>query len=167
MWSQGDKLVCWFILCHYDCFNLSTTPPIFVVVENLLVMHFAHDYHQLSWSTQWSTLYKSHFLVHLSLSLKCTVVITRCPSSVVNFSHFRLLLWNRWTEFGVTWQEARDQRPLFRADRKNKMAALASDLLRYFLLLLWNRWMEFNETWQETRSQRLLPSLCFSGRSEN
>ena len=55
---------------------------------------------------------------------------------------------------------------VFRADRKNKMAALASDWLRHFRLLLWNRGMEFNETWQEARSQRLLPSLCFSGRSE-
>ena len=26
--------------------------------------------------------------------------------------HFRLLLWNRWTEFNETWQEARLQRPL-------------------------------------------------------
>ena len=181
--------------------------------------------------------------------------------------HFRLLLWNRWTEFNETWQEARSQRPLpslcfsgrsekqdgrpglwlaetfstsplkqlngiqrnligskistsstkfvffgsigktrwppwpligwdisdfssetaernstkldrkqdlnvlyqvcvFRADRKNKMAALASDWLRHFRLLLWNRWTEFNETWQEARSQRPLPSLCFSGWSE-
>ena len=181
--------------------------------------------------------------------------------------HFRLLLWNRWTEFNETWQEARSQRPLpslcfsgrsekqdgrpglwlaetfstsslkplngiqwnltgskismsstkfvffgpigktrwppwsligwdifnfssetaewnstkldrkqdlnvlyqvcvFRADRKNKMAALASDWLRHFRLLLWNPWTEFNETWQEARSQRPLPSLCFSGRSE-
>ena len=54
---------------------------------------------------------------------------------------------------------------VFRADRKNKMAALASDWLRHFQLLLWNRWTEFNETWQEARSQRPLPSLCFSGRS--
>ena len=37
---------------------------------------------------------------------------------------------------------------VFRADRKNKMAALASDWLRHFWLLLCNRWMEFNETWQ-------------------
>ena len=36
---------------------------------------------------------------------------------------------------------------VFRADRKNKMAALASDWLRHFQLLLWNRWTEFNETW--------------------
>ena len=28
--------------------------------------------------------------------------------------HFRLLLWNRWTEFDETWQEARSQRPLQR-----------------------------------------------------
>ena len=26
--------------------------------------------------------------------------------------HFRLFLWNRWTEFNKTWQEARSQRPL-------------------------------------------------------
>ena len=46
------------------------------------------------------------------------------------------------------------------------MAVLASDWLRHFRLLLSNCWTEFNETWQEARSQRLLPSLCFSGRSE-
>ena len=213
--------------------------------------------------------------MHLSRRLKCTIVITCCPSSVrpsvclsvVNFSHFRLLLWNRWTEFNQTWQEARTQRPLpslcfsgrsekqdgghclwlaetfstspfkplngiqpnltgskiltsstkfvffrpigktrwpplalivwdifdfssetaernamkldrkqdlnvlyqfcvFRAEWKNKMAALASDWLRHFRLLLWNRWTEFKETWQEARSQRPLISLCFSGQSE-
>ena len=133
--------------------------------------------------------------------------------------HFQLLLWNRWSEFNKSCQEARSQRPLpslcfsgrlenedgrrghwlaetfstsplkpliwiqqkltgskistcstkfvfFRADRKNKMAALTSDWLRHFLLLLWNRWSEFNKSWQEARSQRALPSLCLSGRSE-
>ena len=133
--------------------------------------------------------------------------------------HFRLLLWNRRTEFNKTWKEAISQHPLpslcfirpigktrwppwpligwdifdfssetternstkldrkqdlnvlyqvcfFRANRKNKMAALASDWLRHFRLLLWNRWTEFNETWQEARSQHPLPSLCFSGGSE-
>ena len=54
----------------------------------------------------------------------------------------------------------------FRADRKNKMAALASDWLRHLQLLLWNHWTEFKETWQEARSQCPLPSLCFSGWSE-
>ena len=212
---------------------------------------------------------QSYFLlVHLSRRLKCTIVIMRCPSSVVvNFSYFRLLLWNRWTEFDETWLEAGSLRPLpslcfsgrlekqdgrpglwlaetfstsplkpmngiqrnltgskistsstkfvffgpigktrwppwpligwdifdfssetaeqnsmkldrkqdlnvlyqvcvFRADRKNKMAALASDWLIHFGPLLWNCWTEFNETWQEARSQRPLQSLCFSGRSE-
>ena len=58
------------------------------------------------------------FLVHLSRRLMCTIVITRCPSSVVRrpsvvkFSHFRLLLWNHWKEFNETWQEARSQCPL-------------------------------------------------------
>ena len=55
---------------------------------------------------------------------------------------------------------------VFRADRKNKMAALVSDWLRHFRLLLWNCWTEFNETWQEARSQHPLPSLYFSGWSE-
>ena len=69
--------------------------------------------------------------------------------------HFWLLLWNRWTEFNKTWQEARSQHPLqslcFWADGKNKMAALASDWLRHFQLLLWTYWTEFNETWQGAR----------------
>ena len=56
---------------------------------------------------------------------------------------------------------------VFRADQKNKMAALASDLLRHFRLLLWNRWTEFNENWQKARSQRLLPSLCFRADRKN
>ena len=56
---------------------------------------------------------------------------------------------------------------VFRANRKNEMAAPSSDWLRHFWLLLWIRWREFDETWQEARSQGPLPSLCFSGRSEN
>ena len=128
--------------------------------------------------------------------------------------HFRLLLWNCWTEFNETCKEARSQRPLpslcfsgrsektrpwpligwvifdfssetternsqkldrkqdlnilyqvcvFRADRENKMATLASDWLRHFWLLLWNHSTEFNETWQEARPQSPLQSSCFSG----
>ena len=119
------------------------------------------------------------FLAHLSRRLKWAIVIAHLtrPSSVVRpasvrrkLSHFRLLLWNRWTEFNETWQEARSQRPLpslgFSGRSKKQDGHLASDWLRYFPLLLWNCWMEFNETWQEARSQCPLPSLCFSGRSE-
>ena len=66
--------------------------------------------------------------------------------------HFRLLLWNRWTEFNETWQEASSQCVLLRfcfsgQSGKNKMAALASDWLRHFRLLLRNHWKEFDETW--------------------
>ena len=182
--------------------------------------------------------------------------------------HFRLLPWNRWTEFNETWQEARSQCPLpslcfsgrtekqdgcpglwlaetfltsplkplnwiqwkligskistssnkcvffgpigktrwppglwlaettfffssetaegnstkldrkqdlnvlyqvcvFRADPKNKMAALASYWLRHFWLLIWNRWTEFNRTWLEERNQCPLPSLCFRSDRKN
>ena len=210
----------------------------------------------------------SVFLAHPSQRLEWAIVIAHRPSSVRRkLSHFRLLLWNHWTEFNETLQKARSQRPLpslcfssrsekqdgrpglwlaetfstsslkplngiqqdlteskistpstkfvffgpigktrwppwpligwdifdffsetakrnstkldrkqdlnalyqvcvFQADRKNKMAALASDWLRHFRLLLWNGWTEFNETWQEARSQSPLPSLCFSGRLE-
>ena len=132
--------------------------------------------------------------------------------------HFRLLLWNLWTEFNwnltgskiwtsstkfvffgmiektrwppwplIGWDifdfssETAERNStkldrkqdlnvlyqvcVFRADWKNKIAALASDWLRHFRLL-WNRWTEFNETWQEARSQCPLPSVCFSGRSK-
>ena len=191
------------------------------------------------------------------------------PIHIQLLRYFRLLLWNRWTEFNETWREARSQRPVpslwfffgpiekkkqdsrpslwlaetfstsslkqwtefnetwqearspsplpglcfsgwsvkrwppwlligwdifdffseiaernstkldrkqtlndlyqvcvFRADRNNKMVALAYDWLRNFRLLLCNRWTEFNETWQETRSKRLLPILCYLGRSQ-
>ena len=65
---------------------------------------------------------------------------------------------DRKKDFNVLYQVC-----VFWADRKNKMAALASDWLRHFRLLLWNRWTACNETWQEERSQRPLPSLCFFG----
>ena len=84
--------------------------------------------------------------------------------------HFRLLLWNRWTEFNETWQEARSQSPLpslcFSGRSEKQDGCLAFDWLRHFRLLLWDCWMEFNETWQEATSTLPLPSLCFSGRSE-
>ena len=159
--------------------------------------------------------------MHLSRRLKCTIVITRCPSSVrrpsvVYFSHFPPKALNKiqqnltgsknstsatnfvffgpigktrwpswpligWDIFDFSSETAQrnstklDRKHglnvlyqvwVFRADRKNKMAALASDWLRHFRLLLWNRWTEFNETWQEARSQCPLRSLPFSGPSE-
>ena len=97
--------------------------------------------------------------------------VVRPSSSVRKLSHFRLLLWNRWTEFKETWQEARSQCPLPSlcfSGRSEKQDGRPG---------LWVGWdifdfssetaeLEFNETLQEARSQRPLPSLCFSGRSE-
>ena len=56
--------------------------------------------------------------------------------------HIRLLLWNHRTVFYESWEDARSQRPLlslcfFRADRKIKIAAPASDRLSNFRLFLW------------------------------
>ena len=131
----------------------------------------------------WKTLLKA-FLAHLSRRVKWAIVIAHRPSSVrpsvvrpssvrrpsVNFHIFDFS--SETAEQNSTKLDRKqDLKALykvcvFRADRKNKMAALASDWLRHFRLLLWNHWTEFNETWQEARSQRPLPSLCFSGRSE-
>ena len=50
---------------------------------------------------------------------------------------------------------------VFRANPKNKMAALASDWLRHFRLLLWNSRIKFDETLQEARYQYPLPNFSF------
>ena len=86
--------------------------------------------------------------------------VVRRPSvhrpSVVNFHIFDFfsetdkgnsIKLNRKQDLNVLYQVC-----VFRANRKNKMAALASDWLRHFRLLLWNRWTEYNKTWQEARS---------------
>ena len=114
------------------------------------------------------------FLAHLSWRLEWAIVIAHRPSvrrpSGINFHIFDFS--SETAERNSTKLDRKQdlnalyQVCVFRADRKNKMAALASDWLRHFRLLLWNRWTEFNETWQEARSQRPLPSLWFSGWSE-
>ena len=114
------------------------------------------------------------FLVHLSRRLKCTIVIMRCPSSVRRLSSLTFHIFDfssETTEQNSTKLDRKQvlnvlyQFCVFRVDRKNKMAALASDWLRQFRLLR-NRWKEFKETWHEARLQRPLPILCLLGRSE-
>ena len=51
----------------------------------------------------------------------------------------------------------------FRADQKNKIAALSSDWLRHFWLLLWNHWMEFNEHLTESKSSTSSTKFVFFG----
>ena len=94
----------------------------------------------------------------------------RRPSSVVNFSHFRLLLWNHWTEFNETWQEARSQRPLpslcfsGRSEKQDGRPGLwLAETFSTFPLKPLNG-IQLNLT--GSKSQCPLPSLCFSGWSE-
>ena len=111
-----------------------------------------------------------HYCDH-ALSVVCPSVrrlSVRRPSLTFHIFHFssETAEWNstkldRKQDLNVLYQVC-----VFRADQKNKMAALASDWPRHFRLLLWNRWTEFKETCQEARSQCPLWSLCFSGRSE-
>ena len=67
----------------------------------------------------WSIWLWIHFLVHLNR-------VVRRSTSVDNFFKFSKSPLNHWTEFSLTWQEARSQRPLqslcFRSDRKTMMA---------------------------------------------
>ena len=111
------------------------------------------------------------FLVHLSQRLKCTIVLTHCPSVVRSSLTFHVFDFSKTAEPNSTNLDRKQylnvlhQVCVFRADQKNRMAALASDWLRHFWLL-WNPWTKSKETWQEARSQCPLPSFCFSGRSE-
>ena len=89
-------------------------------------------------------------------------------SFVINFSHFRLLLWSGIQRIltGSKISTSSTKFVLIGPIEKKQDGRSASYWLRHFRLLLWNHWMEFNETWKEARSQRPLPSLWFSGRSE-
>ena len=82
--------------------------------------------------------------------------------------HFRLLLWNHWTEFNETWQEARSQRRLpslcFPPWPILKKGGTLYSGARY--VALWascfcNHCMAFIKTWQEANTSSLLQSLCF------
>ena len=113
------------------------------------------------------------FLVHLSWRLKCTIVITRCPSSVRPSLTFHIFNFSSETsEQNSTKldrkQELKHPLPslcfLGRSEKQDGRPGLS--LAETFRLLLWNRWMKFKDTWQEARTQCRLPSVCFSGWSE-
>ena len=73
--------------------------------------------------------------------------------------HVRLLLWIKPLN-GIQRNMTGSKIPT--SPTKTKMAAMASDWLRYYRLLHRNRLTEFNELYsQEARSQRPLPKLCF------
>ena len=73
---------------------------------------------------------------------------------------------NRWMDFDETWQEASPQCPLrlyqvcvFHADRKSKMAALASDWLKHFTTTSL-QWLN-GFWWNLTGSKSSTPSIMF------
>ena len=78
-------------------------------------------------------------------------------------THFRLLLWNPWTKFNETWQEARSQCPLpsvcFSGRSEKQDGPPSCDWLRHFRLLLWNHWTELNETCRK-QDLNILYQVC-------
>ena len=70
-------------------------------------------------------------------------------------------------DYGSTTINVPYQVCVFRADRKNKIAAAASDWLRHFQLLIWNRWTELRETWQETDLNVLCQICVFQADQKN
>ena len=82
--------------------------------------------------------------------------------------HFRLLLWNRWTEFNETWQEARSQHPLPRlcfSGRSKKQDGLPGLWLAETFSTSHLYGIQQNLIGYKI-CKRHLPSLCFSDRSE-
>ena len=150
------------------------------VIQHFLWCHFVSEVK--SSPSTWITVYLQidikhglykymldKVLVHLSWMLKCTIVITRCPSSVrqlVTFSTSPLKPLNQIQRnlTGIKISMFSTKFVFFGPMGKNKMAVPASDWPRPFRLLLWNCWTEFNKTWKEPRSQCPLLSWCFSGR---
>ena len=113
------------------------------------------------------------FLVHLSQRLKCTIVIMRCPSSVVRrLSSVRpSLTFHIFDFFSETTGQISTkldrkqvlnvlyQVCIFHADRKSKMAALASDWLKHFSTFSPQL---LNGFWRNlTRSKSSSPSIRF------
>ena len=74
--------------------------------------------------------------------------------------HLRLFLWNSWTEFKESCQEAISQCPLtlpslcFSGRPEKQDDHPASDWLKHFRLLLWNRWTEFKFVFILGRSEK-------------
>ena len=144
------------------------------ILELSIFVHVCYSSENLKIKNDQIVLVLDRFLMHLSRRLKCTIVITRCPSSVVrpsvvNFSYF-WLLWNRWTEFNETWQEARSQRLLpslcfsGRSEKQDGRPGLW--LADTFSTSSLKPLKGIQPNWLEARYQCHLPSLCFSSRSE-
>ena len=123
---------------------------------------------QVTENTSWRAIFSSP-------ELKAQVGYCHSAPSVVRLSvrklsHFRLLLWKRWTEFNETWQEARSQRPLwslcFSGQSEKQDGRPGLWLAETFSTSPLKPLKGIQRNLTGSKTQRPLPSLCFSGRSE-
>ena len=87
-WDPSGKMTIWFFLRY---FKLGWTQTVHALSLDGVFQIFL-------------------FLVHQDRS-RWTIAITWHPSSV-NFSHFKLLLWNHWANWNQTYQECSLDSPL-------------------------------------------------------
>ena len=133
---------------YWQNFNFVRTRFLYINIKL-----FALTYFRDSATMQVIAKFNNVVFVHLSRRLKCTIVITRCPSLTFHVFDFS----SKSTEQNSTKLDRKQdlnglfQVCVFRADRKNNMVATVFHWLRHFRLLLWNRWAEFNETWQDSK----------------
>ena len=166
-WEQKKRQWSWIYMSAISIAITDENQNTSIIMKLMFVLYFI---------TTQGIVSRATFLVHPSRRLKCTIVITCCPSSVhlssvVNFSHFLLLLWNCWIEFNETWQEARSQRPL-----PSLCFSGRSEKTRWPLwsLIDWDIFDFFSETteWNSTKLDRkqdlnVLYQVCvFLGRLE-
>ena len=154
-------LICSLTMVHFNFMRHDYYLQVFILPLWCLLMQYRNFQRDVTAWIGWQRSHHGHplltrhkrCLVHLSRRLKCTIVIMRCPSSssvrrpsvrpssltfhIFDFSsettERNLTKLYRKVDLNVLFQVC-----VFRADRKNKMAALASDWLRHFRLLLWN-----------------------------
>ena len=85
--------------------------------------------------------------------------------------YFWLFLWNSWTEFNETWQEARSQYPLAslcfsgRSEKRDSRHGLW--LAETFSTSLFIRLNGFQRKLTGSKNSTSFPNLCYSGRWEN
>ena len=106
------------------------------------------------------------FLVHLSPRLKCTIVIMRCPSSVVvNFSNFLPLKPLNRIQRKLTGSKI-STKFVFLSRSEKQDGRIGLWIAETFSTTPLESLTEFKETWMERRSQRPPSSMCFWSRSE-
>ena len=109
MWCViHNKIMCRFYCC---IFTLPWHSP---AMKHMKTVAYIFQWKTLvTWRKKWHWFFRL-FRVFCAPEPKaqvhyCDHALSVVRPSVVHFSHFRLLLWNPWTEFNETWLEARSQ----------------------------------------------------------